>query len=508
MPELSRQRRLAVLAISCLSLLMIGVDDTIVSIALPTIARDFHASISGLQWIADGYTMVLASLLIFGGATADRFGRRRVFRMGLAVFTAASALCSLAPDLGWLIAFRVLQAVGGCMLNPVAVSIISSVFPNRAYRARAIAVWVGMFGLGMALGPTLGGVLIAAVGWRGIFWVNVPVGLCAIALTSAFVPESRTSSARSPDSVAQGLVIVVLGALVYAIIEGAYTDWRSATIRGFFVMACVALAVLVGWELRRKEPLIDLRHFRDRSFSAAVMIGVCAFADLGGFLFLTTIYLQDVRGCTAIQAGLQLLPTAVAMAICPSLAAWAAAATGSPRLPLLVGGLALMLSTHLMAQLSGSTTETRLLVTFGLFGVGMGLVNSQISVAAVAGMPAGQAGLAAGIASTSRQVGQALGVAISGSLLTAKARGRMHSGFTLASPFAWHLLFWCASAVVICGLLTTRAPARHALARAPRRRHLPAQRGPARPRTPAAPPPPLPRRTPPPPGDSVWVRRR
>ena len=494
MPELSRQRRLAVLAISCLSLLMVGLDDTIVSIALPTIARDFHASISGLQWIADGYTLVLASLLIFGGATADRFGRRRVFRVGLAVFTAASALCSLAPDLGWLIACRVLQAVGGCMLNPVAVSIISSVFPNRADRARAIAIWVGMFGLGMALGPTLGGVLIAAVGWRGIFWVNVPVGLCGIALTSMFVPESRASGARRPDSVAQGLVIVIFGALVYAIIEGAYTDWRATTIRGFFIAACVASAVLVVWELRRKEPLIDLRHFRDRSFIAAVMIGVCAFADLGGFLFLTTLYLQDVRDCSVIHAGLQLLPTAAAMALCPSLAAWLAGRTGSPRLPLLLGGLTLMLSTYLMARLSGSTAETHLLVTFGLFGVGMGLVNSQISVAAVAGMPASQAGLASGIASASRQVGQALGVAVSGSLLTAKTHGSMHSGFTLTSPLAWHLLFWCASAVVISGLLTTRPRARHAMARAPlRRTRLPPQEVSAPPQSPA---PPLPRRTP------------
>jgi EmrB/QacA subfamily drug resistance transporter len=514
-PELSRQRRLAVLAISCLSLLMIGLDDTIVSIALPTIARDFHASISGLQWIADGYTLVLASLLIFGGTTADRFGRRRVFQVGLAVFTAASALCSLAPDLRWLIAFRVLQAVGGCMLNPVAVSIISSVFPDKADRARAIAVWVGMFGLGMALGPTVGGVLIAAVGWRGIFWVNVPVGLCGIALTSKFVPESRASDARRPDSIAQGLVVVILGALVYTIIEGAYTDWRAATIQAVFIVACVAVAVLVAWELRRKEPLIELRHFRDRSFIAAVMIGVCAFADLGGFLFLTSLYLQDVRGSTVIHAGLQLLPTAAAMAVCPSLAAWAAARTGSPRLPLLIGGLALMLSTYLMARLGGSTAESQLLLTFGLFGVGMGLVNSQISVAAVAGMPASQAGLASGIASTSRQVGQALGVAVSGSMLTAQAHGVMHRGFILTSPLAWHLLFGCASAVVICGLLTTRARARHAMARTPfRRGRPPAHRVPHHPRRAV---PPLPRRTPPPSpspgtrsgvgGDPVWGRR-
>jgi EmrB/QacA subfamily drug resistance transporter len=515
-PELSRQRRLAVLAICCLSLLMIGLDDTIVSIALPTIARDFHASISGLQWIADGYTLVLASLLIFGGATADRFGRRRVFQVGLAVFTAASALCSLAPDLRWLIAFRVLQAVGGCMLNPVAVSIISSVFPNKADRARAIAIWVGMFGLGMALGPTLGGVLIAAVGWRGIFWVNVPVGLCGIALTYKFVPESRASGARRPDSIAQGLVIVILAALVYTIIEGAYTDWRAATIRGVFIVACVSLAVLVAWELRRKEPLIDLRHLRDRSFIAAVIIGVCAFADLGGFLFLTSLYLQDVRGSTVLHAGLQLLPTAAAMALCPSLAAWVAARTGSPRLPLLMGGLTLMLSTYLMARLSGSTAESALLLTFGLFGVGMGLVNSQISVAAVAGMPAGQAGLASGIASTSRQVGQALGVAVSGSMLTAQAHGVMHPGFVLTSPLAWHLLFWCAAAVVVSGLLTTRARARHAMARAPfRRRRLPAHGVPPYPRrpppalprrTPPSPPPSLPPPLPPSPEDSIWFR--
>jgi MFS family permease len=180
--------------------------------------------------------------------------------------------------------------------------------------------------------------------------------------------------------------------------------------------------------------------------------------------------------------------------------------TGSPRLPLLIGGLSLMLSTYLMARLSGSTAETHLLVTFGLFGVGMGLVNSQISVAAVAGMPTSQAGLASGIASASRQVGQALGVAVSGSLLTARAHGRMHSGFILTSPLAWHLLFWCASAVVISGLLTTRARARHAMARAPfRRRRLPAQRVSAHPQSPA---PPLPRRTPPSPGDSVWAPRR
>jgi EmrB/QacA subfamily drug resistance transporter len=466
-PQLSRRRRIAVLGICCLSLFMIGLDDTIVNIALPTISRGLHASVSGLQWIIDGYTMTLASLLIFGGATADRFGRRRVFRTGLAVFIVGSALCSVAPSLGWLIAFRVLQAAGGSMLNPVAVSIISGVFTGRAARARAISVWVGMFGVGMALGPALGGILAGTVGWRGIFWVNIPVGLCAIALASAFVPESRAAAPRRPDPVAQVLAIIALGSLAYAIIEGAYSDWRAPAIRGLFLAAAVALAVLAGWELRRKEPLVDLRYFRSPSFTAAVVIAVCAFADLGGFLFLTSIYLQDVRGSSVLEAGLYLLPTAAAMAVCPSLAAWLTGKTGSARLPLVIGGLALMVSTYSMSRFTGFSSDNRLLVTFGLFGVGMGMVNSQISVAAVAGMPAGQAGLASGIASAGRLLGQALGVAVAGSLLTARAHGQLHATFGLASHSAWYILFWCASAVVVCGLVTRRPPARHGAARGP-----------------------------------------
>jgi MFS family permease len=182
---------------------MIGLDDTIVNIALPTISRGLHASVSGLQWIIDGYTMTLASLLIFGGATADRFGRRKVFlhRAGDRS-RPGSALCSAAPNLGCLIAFRVLQAAGGSMLNPVAVSIISGVFTSRTARARAIGVWVGMFGVGMAIGPALGGILAGTVGWRGIFWVNIPVGLCAIALTSrscrSHAPRTPRRRTRSP----------------------------------------------------------------------------------------------------------------------------------------------------------------------------------------------------------------------------------------------------------------------------------------------------------------------
>ena len=198
MPELSRQRRLLVLGICCMSLFIVGLDSTIVNVALPSIGRELHASVSGLQWTIDAYTLVLASLLMFSGSTADRIGRRKTFQAGLAVFTLGSLLCSLAPGLGWLVAFRMIQAVGGSMLNPVAMSIIANTFTDPAERARAIGVWGGVFGLSVALGPVVGGALVDSVGWRGIFWVNIPVGIAAIVLTALFVPESRAARHRRP----------------------------------------------------------------------------------------------------------------------------------------------------------------------------------------------------------------------------------------------------------------------------------------------------------------------
>ena len=184
------------LAICCLSLFIVGLDSTIVNVALPSIATDLHSSVSGLQWVIDAYTLVLASLLMFAGSTADRVGRRRTFQAGLTVFTLGSLACSLAPGLGWLVAFRMLQAVGGSMLNPVAMSIITNTFADPAERARAIGVWGGVFGLSMALGPVAGGALVDSVGWRGIFWVNIPVGIAAIVLCALFVPESRAPTIR------------------------------------------------------------------------------------------------------------------------------------------------------------------------------------------------------------------------------------------------------------------------------------------------------------------------
>lgn len=451
MPRITRLRRLMVLVICCMSMFIVGIDNTIVNIALPTIARGLHAQVSGQQWIIDAYTMVLASLLMFAGATADRIGRRRTFQIGLIIFTLGSALCSAAPDLDWLIAFRVLQALGGSMLNPVAMSIIASVYTTRADRARAIGVWVSVFGVSVALGPVIGGILTSAIGWRSIFWVNIPVGLITVLLAYMLVPESRARLPRRPDPVAQLLVTGGLALLIYAIIEGARTGWRTGEIRVMFGVAIAAFVALIVSEWRRRDPLIDPRSFGSPALAGSVLIGICSFACLGGFLFLETIYLQDVRGFSALRAGLDLLPAAVAIAVFPATATWLAAKAG-PRFPLTLGGLALMTSMAALSRVSAVSGMGYLIGAYAVFGIGFAMVDAQISVGAISAMPAARSGLASGIASTSRQVGQALGVAVTGALLNADLHGPMRTAFADGSRTAWWVLTGCGCVVLVFGL--------------------------------------------------------
>ena len=228
---LTRRGRMQVLAICCMSILLVSLDNTIVNVALPTIHRDLGASLSQLQWIVDSYTVVLATLLILSGSIADRIGRKRVFAVGLGLFSVGSLLCSAAPSPGWLIAFRALQGVGGSMLNPVAMSIIRNVFTDPRERAQAIGVWGGVVGISMALGPVLGGALTDVAGWRSIFWINVPIGILAIVLVARVVPESRAARPRRLDPVGQVLAMVFLATLTYAIIEAGDAGWGSPRCR-------------------------------------------------------------------------------------------------------------------------------------------------------------------------------------------------------------------------------------------------------------------------------------
>jgi len=461
--------------ICCSSLFIVGLDSTIVNVALPSIGRSLHAGVSGLQWTVDAYTLVLASLLMLAGATADRVGRKRVFLTGLTVFTLGSGLCSLAPGLGWLVAFRMMQAVGGSMLNPVAMSIITNTFTDRAERARAIGVWGATFGLSMALGPVAGGLLVDSVGWRGAFWVNIPVGIAALALTARFVPESKAARARRPDPAGQLLLIAMLGSLTYAIIEGPSRGWGSPLILGLFAVAAAALVLLAGYEMRRAEPVLDPRFFRSVPFAGAVLTAICTFAAIGGFLFLATLYLQEARGESALRAGLHLLPTAVVMAVASLLSGRILASRGA-RLPMMAAGAALAAGGLLVSGLTINSALLPVLGAFAVFGIGSGLVNAPITQAAVSGMPPSQAGVAAGIASTSRQVGSSLGVAVAGSILAGRLHGTVRAGFVAAGHPAWFVLAGCGVIVFLLGVLTT---SRWALATAARTAELYASAGPA-----------------------------
>jgi EmrB/QacA subfamily drug resistance transporter len=452
--DLTRRRRMLVLAICCMSLFIVGIDATIVNVALPSIQHDLHAPVSGLQWTVDAYTIVVASFLMLSGSTADRIGRRRVFQSGLALFTLGSLLCSLAPGLGWLVGFRMLQALGGSMLNPVAMSIITNTFTEPAERARAIGVWGSVFGASLALGPVVGGALVASVGWRGIFWVNIPVGVAAIILTALFVPESRAAVARRLDPVGQSLIVLLLAFLTYGIIEGPNAGWSSARILACFVIAAAALIALVIYEPRRRQPLLDLRFFRSAPFSGATLIAVCAFAALGGFLFLNTLYLQDARGFSALHAGLYTLPMAAMTVLLAPLAGRIVAVRG-PRLPLVIAGIATIAGAVMLTRLTAATSTGYLLASYVVFGIGAGLVNAPITNTAVSGMPRSQAGVAAGIASTSRQVGSALGVAVAGSAVLSALQGPLRLGFADASHVGWWIITGCGVAILLLGLATS-----------------------------------------------------
>jgi EmrB/QacA subfamily drug resistance transporter len=441
--KVSARDRYRILAICCLSLFIVGLDATVVNVALPSLGRDLGASVSELQWTISAYTLVMASLLMFSGSMADRLGRKRVFVVGLSVFSLASLLCSVAPSVEVLLAARVLQAIGGSMLNPVAMSIITNTFTDPRERAQAVGMWGSVFGLSMALGPIIGGAAVSSIGWRSIFWVNVPVGLLAIALTLRFVPESRAPRARRFDPVGQALVIVLLATLTYGIIEAPGAGWTSPEIVAAFAAAAASLAGLLLYEPRRDEPLIDLRFFHSIPFASAIVISVAAFAAFGGFLFLNTLYLQEARGFSPLETGLATLPMAAVTATMSTLTGRIIGRHGT-RVPLVIAGVCLIVACTILTAIEPDTPLAQLLVAYVVFGLGFGSVNAPITNTAVSGMPRAQAGVAAAVASTSRQVGVTLGVAVSGAIVSS----RLDAGAGLSS--ATHLAWWTLAA---CGVV-------------------------------------------------------
>jgi len=461
-PRSASSHQHLILSICCMSVVLYGMDVTIVNVALPAIQQDLRANVSGLQWVLDAYTLVVASFVMLAGSTSDRFGRRRIFQIGFGLFTAGSLLCSLADSIGQLIAFRAVQGLGASMLNPVALSIIANVFPETKTRARAVGIWGAVSGLSLALGPLLGGALTQAIGWRSIFWINLPIGVVPIFLAGRFVPESRALRARRFDLVGQLLVFVCLFSLTTAAIEGPRAGWASGLILNLFSTSGLALAGFLWYEPRRCDPLVDLRFFLSIPFSGATILAVCAFASFAGFLFLNALYLQQVRGFTAFRTGLYTLPLAIALMVAAPLSGRLVGSYGT-RPSLLVAGGSFLVSTLILTGLSVHTPMALLTFAYAMFGAGLGMINPAITNNAVAGMPLSQAGVAAAVASTSRQVGASLGVAVTGTLI---ATGRVSgSDFTEATHPIWWIMTSCAAVVVLLGWAANTGKARHSAER-------------------------------------------
>jgi MFS family permease len=342
------------------------------------------------------------------------------------------------------------------MLNPVALSIVRNVFEDPRERAQAIGIWGAVFGISMAVGPVLGGFLVSATSWRAIFLVNLPFTVAAIALTALFVPESRALRARRIDPVGQVLVIVGLATLTYAIIEAGRVGFGAVQVVTLLAIAVACFVVLVFYELRRREPLLEMRFFRSAPFAGASAIAVCVFAATGGFLFMNTLYLQNVRGLSPLHAGLYLLPMALMMIVFAPISGRMVARFGA-RPSMVAGGLALIVSGLMLTTLTAGTSVPFLLGAYVAFGVGSGLVNPPITNTAVSGMPPAQAGVASAVASTSRQVGLTLGVAVLGSVAGSGVGAALGRGFAEATHAAWWIVAALGLVVSVLGYLTTTA---------------------------------------------------
>ena len=456
--ELSARRKRVILTSCCLSLLIVSMDATIVNVAIPAIRSDLAATPSQMQWVVDIYTLVLASLLILAGATGDRFGRRRVFQIGLGIFAFGSLLCSIAPDIHMLIGARLVQGLGGSMMNPVALSIISQVFYRPVERARALGIWGSVVGISMALGPVVGGLLIHAVGWRAVFWINLPICVTAILLTAKFIPESKSVTMRDIDPVGQMLAVTALFGTVFALIEGPVLGWANPVLLTIATVAVLALLAFLRFETRRNDPFIDLRYFRSAPFASATAIAVCAFAGWAAFLFMMSLYLQGERGYSPMATGFIYLPIAIGALVFSPLSGRLVGRFGS-RPSLLISGAMITSAAVMLLFLTPSTPVWVMLSIFAAYGIGFAMVNAPVTNAAVSGMPRDRAGAASAITSTSRQVGVSIGVALCGSVAGA-ALAATHVGFTEAARPLWIINVGLGLVITVLAVTSTSARAK------------------------------------------------
>lgn len=426
-PATADPRRWWSLAVLCLSLFLVVVDNTIVNTALPTLAQDLHATTSQLQWIVDAYTLAVAGLLLLFGSLGDRFGRDRALRAGLAVFAAGALLAALSSTPGQLIATRTLMGVGAAAIMPATLSILTSIFTDPRERARAIGIWTGVSGLGVAVGPTLSGWLLEDFAWPSVFLVNLPIIAVALFSGRRLVPPSRSPRVRRLDIPGALLSLAGVVALTYGLIEAPERGWTSAATLGTLGAAAVLLAAFVVVELRTVEPMVPLRVFSNRRFSAASASLTAVFFALFGTLFLLTQILQMVLGYSTLIAGISALPFALTLGIASPLSAGIAQRVGS-KLPV-VGGLSLMAGgLAFMATASAGSGYVHYLIATVLIAAGMGLTMAPATEAVMGALPPDQAGVGSAVNDTTRELGGVLGVAVLGSVASSAYAHKLAGG--------------------------------------------------------------------------------
>ena len=424
------------LAAMCFALFMIMLDNTVVNVALPSIQRDLHASISSLEWTVNAYTLTFAVLLVTGGRMGDIFGRRTMVLFGVIAFALSSALIGFAPSQELLVAGRALQGIGAAFMMPGTLSIISDAFPPQE-RGRAIGTWAGVSGLALAIGPVVGGALTEYVSWRAIFFLNLPVAVGAVVITLFAARNSRDETVnRSVDYPGIAALSVGLTALILALIEGNRWGWGSTRIVSLFVIAAVGAIAFVVIETHRRVPMVDFSFFKSRTFAGANLVAiVISFAMLAQFFFMA-LYMQNILHYTALQAGVRFLPSTLMIIIIAPIAGRLADRIG-PK-PLIMAGLSILaLSLFLQSQITVDSGYATLLPAFVLLGIGIALTMSPMSTAAMNAVDVTKAGVASGILSMGRMVGGSLGVAVTGALFQGRFSGRlsqlMGSGTTKAT---------------------------------------------------------------------------
>ena len=412
-----RRTKIFTLGAMCFALFMAMLDNTVVNVALPSIQDHFGSGVSGLQWIIDAYTLVFAAFMLTGGTLGDLYGRKRIFLIGLTVFTAGSLMAGLAPSLNALIAGRAIQGLGAAALLPGTLSILTQAFPDPKERAQAIGIWAGVSGMALAAGPIVGGALVDSLGWQSVFFLNIPIGIVAFIVAQRVVRESRNPEGRHLDLPGQALAIIGLGTLTYALIEANSYGWTSPLIVGLFATAAIATALFIRVESRSTSPMLDLSFFRNRTFAAAATVaGLVSFGMFGVFFFLT-LFLQNVQGYSAFQMGLRSLPMTGAIIFTAPIAGNLAGRIG-PRIPMTVGLATVGVGMLLMERITPGMPYSALWWNLLMMGIGMGLVMTPMTAAVMNAVPRRRAGMASATSNASREVGGVFGIALLGAIVT------------------------------------------------------------------------------------------